>query len=77
MNVERHYRRLTDGFEASLVVRVGRRWVRVGAFYGPPPGSHIGLWRTRSGTLRGLNVRLGRRYVGPCLTLIAHTRKRA
>lgn len=49
-------------------------WLRLAMFYGQPPGSHIGLWRTRFGTLRGLNLRIGRRYIGPCLTLFMHTR---
>ena len=53
----------------------GRRWVRVAAYYGSPPGSHIGFWRTRAGTVHGWNLRIGKRYVGPCLTLLVHTRQ--
>lgn len=73
--LSRHARRLDDGWEADLRLTTRRRWYRVGAFYGTPPGSSIGLWRTRWGTLRGLNLRIGRRYVGPCLTLLAHTKR--
>ena len=53
------------------------RWVRFGVFYGTPPGSHIGLWRTRVDDLRGWNLRVGRRYAGPCLTMLAHWRTTA
>jgi hypothetical protein len=52
------------------------RWVRAGVFYGTPPGSHIGLWRTRVDDLRGWNLRIGCRYTGPCLTLLLHWRSR-
>lgn len=50
------------------------RWWRIALFYGQPPGSHIGLWRTRVDGLEGINLRIGRRYTGPCLTLFIHTR---
>jgi hypothetical protein len=60
----------------DVVITLGRRWVRFAAYAGSPPGSHIGLWRTRWGGLRGVNLRLGRRYVGPCLTLFIHTKRR-
>ena len=53
--------------------RLGR-WLRIAAYYGSPPGSHIGFWRTRAGTVRGWNLRVGKRYIGPCLTLMIHTR---
>ncbi len=56
------------------------RWrFRVAGFYGSPPGSHIGVWRTKwpsgASTLHGVNLRFGRRYVGPCLTLLVHWRR--
>ena len=63
-------------WESSLVFLLGRRWIRFGAFYGEPPGSHIGLWRTRVDNLRGVNLRIGKRYLGPCFTVLAHTRRR-
>jgi len=72
--VKVHARRLDDGWEADLVWNGPRRWARVGAFWGTPPGSHIGLWRTRMRSVHGWNYRVGRRYRGPCLTLLAHTR---
>lgn len=50
------------------------RWVRGAVYLGTPPGSHIGLWRTQYGPLQGLNLRVGRQYLGPCLTLFVHTR---
>jgi hypothetical protein len=64
------------GVQSGVEVRVDvpGRWVRLVANVGVPPGSHIGLWRTAADDLRGINLRLGRRYVGPCLTLLAHTR---
>ena len=68
-----HARRLDDGWEATAVIEGPKRWRRLGAFWGPPPGSHIGLWRTNWG-VRGWNFRVGRRYIGPCLTLLAHGR---
>ena len=57
-------------------VRLSRRdqWIRLGVFYGTPPGSHIGLWRTRYDDLYGWNLRIGRRYTGPCVTLVLHWR---
>ena len=61
----------------DLVVETRRRWIRFAAYYGQPPGSHIGLWRTRSGfsgAMKGLNLRIGKRYVGPTLTVFVHTR---
>ena len=51
-----------------------RRWVRLALYIGTPPGSHIGFWRTRVADLRGWNLRIGRRYAGPTLTLMLHTR---
>lgn len=67
----------TDQFGGDVRVEWPGRWVRLAAYFGTPPGSHIGLWRTRggySGALQGLNLRVGRRYVGPCLTVFVHTR---
>lgn len=63
--------------EWKIVNRLAeRRWrVRVFAAYGPPPGSHIGLWRTRAGELRGVNMRIGRRIAGPCFTVLFHWRR--
>jgi len=55
------------------VVHKGR-WVRVALYIDPPPRmSHIGLWRTRYGDLKGLNlrVRVPRGYA----TLLVHTRR--
>lgn len=73
--VDGHADRLDDGWQADAAVVVPGRWVRVGAFYGPPPGSHMGLWRTRCDDLRGLNWRVQlRNRPWRCLTLIAHTR---
>ncbi len=74
IRVKTHAQRLPDGFESDLVLQTDGRWLRLGAFYGTPPGSHIGLWRTRWGSVRGVNLRVGRRYIGPCLTLLIHTR---
>lgn len=58
----------------DLVIEIGPRWFRFAAYFGTPPGSHIGYWRTRVEDMRGVNLRLGRRYTGPCLTLFIHTR---
>lgn len=55
--------------------RTARRWLRLAAYYGEPPGSHIGFWRTRYGSLSGWNLRLGKRIVGPCLTVFVHTKR--
>jgi hypothetical protein len=54
-------------------VTIRGRWFRIALIYGTPPGSHIGYWRTRWCGLNGINLRVGRRYVGPCLTLMLHT----
>lgn len=53
---------------------IGKRWVRFAAYYGTPPGSHIGFWRTSGYGLNGWNLRIGRRIAGPCLTLFIHTK---
>ena len=58
----------------NVTFTIAGRWFRLFAAYGTPPGSHIGFWRTRYGTLSGWNLRVGKRYSGPCLTLLAHTR---
>lgn len=58
----------------DVVITAGKRWLRVALYIGSPPGSHIGFWRTRIGPMRGLNLRIGRRYVGPCVTVFAHYR---
>jgi hypothetical protein len=60
--------------EAEVVILTARRRLRLLGVYGTPPGSHIGLWRTRTDDISGWNLRVGRRYVGPCLTVLAHTR---
>lgn len=61
-----------DGVNVVLTTR--GRWLRFAVFYGTPPGSHIGVWRTRVDDLRGVNVRVGRRITGPTLTLLVHAR---
>jgi hypothetical protein len=61
----------------DLIVEMFGRWVRFALYVGSPPGSHIGFWRTRggfTGEMQGLNLRIGRRYIGPCLTVFVHTR---
>lgn len=68
--------RNADQLGGDLVIETLGRWVRFAAYYGTPPGSHIGLWRTSVDDLRGLNLRIGRRYRGPCLTVFVHTHPR-
>jgi hypothetical protein len=70
---------LTQNFDrplhrlAELKVTInGQRWIRFVAVYGEPPGSHFGFWRTRYGSLRGINLRVGKRYI-KTLTLFVHT----
>ena len=58
----------------SITAEWPRRWLRFAAYYGQPPGSHIGVWRTDTGWVHGWNLRVGRRIVGPTLTFLAHTR---
>lgn len=48
------------------------RWFRVAAFFGQPPGSHMGFWRTRAYGLRGWNYRVG--TFRHCLTVLLHIR---
>lgn len=73
-SVEIHGERTPEQIGGGIRVTVGRRWIRVAVYYGSPPGSHIGFWRTRVGGLLGLNLRIGRRYLGPCLTVLVHTK---
>lgn len=78
MKIEARPKRSVEQRGGDVIIRTGRRWLRLAAYYGSPPGSHIGFWRTRgglSGSLRGWNLRIGKRYVGPCLTAFAHTRR--
>lgn len=73
-------RRRTDRgheWDIGVAVTIGPLWGRTMLAWGMPPGSRIGAWVTRggfSGRLRGVNVRVGRRYVGPALTWLAHGR---
>ncbi len=62
------------GWQRDVRVETANHMARAFACYGTPPGSHIGLWFTRAGTVRGINLRIGRRYVGPCLTMLVHWR---
>ena len=77
---QRHWRlRPEEGdLEAAFAVEVLGWWVRVGLFVGEAPGSHMmgrnfAWWRTRSGSLDGVNVRFGW-WPEPCVTLLVHTR---
>jgi hypothetical protein len=84
ITIERHWKRLRrpengdDGFEACVAITVPGRRLRLGAFYGEAPGSHmagkhVAAWRTRMGSFRGINIRFGW-WPRPCVTLLAHTR---
>ena len=61
--------------DINLVIEYCGHWFRLFAAYGIPPGSNIGLWHTSMGEVHGWNFRVGRRLTGPCLTVLAHTRK--
>ncbi|MCX5066631.1 hypothetical protein OOJ91_12155 [Micromonospora lupini] len=79
MKIEARRERNDTQSGGDVVIRTGRRWLRLAAYYGTPPGSHIGFWRTRggfSGGIHGWNLRVGKRYIGPCLTAFVHTRPR-
>lgn len=52
-------------------VRRGR-WVRFAVYYGQPPGSRMGIWRTRCDTLRGWNWRYGGMH--RCVSVLVHWR---
>ncbi|MFI6909696.1 hypothetical protein ACIBKY_51135 [Nonomuraea sp. NPDC050394] len=58
----------------DVVVVVGRRWMRAAIYFGQPPGSRIGVWVTRADRVRGVNVRVGKRYIR-CLTILLHTQR--
>lgn len=76
MKIETRGERNADQRGGDIRIETRRRWLRLAVYYGTPPGSRIGFWRTGggfSGSLRGWNVRVGRRYVGPCLTVFVHT----
>ena len=74
MDLEWHRDWTPEQKGGGVRLNLRRRWIRVAAYYGQPPGSHIGLWRTRVDDLSGLNLRIGRRYIGPCVTALIHTR---
>jgi hypothetical protein len=62
------------GWQRDIRAQTTSHMIRAFACYGTPTGSHIGFWYTRSGAVRGVNLRIGRRYVGPCLTMLVHWR---
>jgi hypothetical protein len=59
LTIDRHWRVLDDGIEATLVIETSRRWYRAGLVIGQAPGSHMGFWRTRPGDFPGWNYRIG------------------
>lgn len=79
VTVTGHARRLADGWESDLVIETSHRWLRGGLFYGPPPGSHMGFWRTNWAELHGWNYRVEVHRPGAgrwrCLTALLHTKK--
>lgn len=74
LTVEVHSERGKNQHGGDVVIETHGHRLRLAAYFGPPPGSHIGFWCTRADSLRGVNLRIGKRYVGPCLTLLAHIR---
>lgn len=57
----------------DLNLRLPSRWFRVAAYFDAGPRmSHIGFWRTRVDTMRGLNLRFKWRH--GYVTCLAHTR---
>ena len=58
--------------EFEIVVYAAGRRTRFGAFYGTPPGSHMGFWRTRAYGMNGLNYRIG--SFRRSLTFLLHSR---
>ncbi|MFG2059681.1 hypothetical protein ACGFI9_37285 [Micromonospora sp. NPDC048930] len=74
LTVETRRERTEHQRGGDIVIRTRRRWLRLAVYYGTPPGSHIGFWRTKGHGLRGWNLRLGKRYAGPCLTAFVHTK---
>jgi hypothetical protein len=82
LTVTGHWRRLTDNhdhgeLEMGLVFETPGRWLRLAAFYGGAPGSHMAgkhftVWRTKLGTFDGWNLRTGW-WPRPCVTLLVHT----
>lgn len=61
LSVEFDTGRHTDQTDVNLVIRTPRRW-------------HTDTGGPFGGAVHGWNLRVGRRYTGPCLTLLAHTR---
>jgi len=58
----------------DLKLYLPSRWLRIAAYYDAGPRmSHIGFWRTRWGSLRGLNLRF--KWWGGYVTCLAHTRR--
>lgn len=57
----------------NLRATLGGRWVRVAVYFGDAPGSHMGFWRSDTGTLAGWNYRVG--SLERCLTAFVHTRR--
>lgn len=51
---------------------IGKHWFRLAAYFGEAPGTHMGLWRTRTGTVTGWNYRAG--TLRRNLTVLAHKR---
>lgn len=73
MSVKFGFTNSSDNRGGDVVVAGHGRSVRFAVYVGQPPGSHIGFWRTKWGTLSGLNLRVGRRFRNPCVTMFVHT----
>lgn len=61
---------------AEVVVRTRRRWVRFFVAHDQKaPWPRYGLWRTRGCEVRGVNLRLGAKFPGPCVVALVHWRR--
>ena len=73
MRVEWRTERSPAQAGGDVRVTVGECWVRCAVYYGQPPGSQRGVWRTGIGDLTGWNVRVG--TARRALTVFVHVRK--
>lgn len=61
---------------AEVVIRTRKRWVRLFICHDRKAGwPRYGFWRTGGWEVRGVNLRVGVKFPGPCVTALVHWRR--
>lgn len=76
MRVEARTGRTLGQSYGELVVRTRKRWLRFFVAYDDKaPWPRYGFWRTRGWEVRGVNLRVGAKFPGPCVTVAVFWRR--